>query len=159
MLFRSRARLRQLATQISSIQDEESIFTVSVRSVAEALGVDCVSVFIRSEFETRFTRRAYVDRPGRTEALLRMEDDSTLIRVLQETRRGVLLDELAHHATGADRHYFSELRRTQEFELVVPIYADAYFYGFLATGVRGVGTLYTELDFSLLETIDRKSVV
>jgi two-component system nitrogen regulation sensor histidine kinase GlnL len=148
-----RARLRQLATQISSIQDEESIFTVSVRSVAEALGVDCVYVFIRSEFDTRFTRRAFVDRPGRTGALLRMEDDSPLMRVLQETRRGVLLDELAHHATGADRHYFSELRRTQEFELVVPIYADAYFYGFLATGVRGVGTLYTELDFSLLETI------
>jgi signal transduction histidine kinase len=148
-----RARLRQLAMQISSLQDEESIFAISVRSVAEALGVDSVSMFIRAEFETRFARRAFVDRPGRTDALLWMGDDSPLIRVLQETRRGVLLDELEHHTTGGERHYFSELRRTQGFELVVPIFADAYFYGLLATSARGAGTLYTEVDLSLLETI------
>ncbi len=148
-----RARLRQLATQISSIQDEESIFSVAAQSVAEALSVSRVSVFIRSEFETHYSRRAFVGQPGTPGELLWLGDDSPLIRLVQATRRGVLLDELEHDVTEVERQYFSELRRTQAFELVVPIFADTYFYGFLAMGAREAGAMYTEIDFSLLETI------
>jgi two-component system nitrogen regulation sensor histidine kinase GlnL len=148
-----RARLRQLATQISSIQDEENIFSVAAQSVAEALNVGRVSVFIRSEFETHYSRRAFVGQSGMPGELLRLGDDSPLIRMVQATHRGVLLDELEHDVTEAERRYFSGLRRTQAFELVVPIFADTYFYGFLAMGAREAGAMYTEIDFSLLETI------
>jgi len=148
-----RDRLRQLAMRISSIQDEENIFHVTVQSVAEALNVSRVSLFTRTEFETHYTRRAFVDVPGGNGPDIRMPDDSPLIHVLESTRRGVLLDELAHDSAQDNRNSFSELRRTQGFELVVPIFADTYTFGFLALGMRSRRALYTDVDYSLLDSI------
>ena len=148
-----RARLRQLATQISSIQDEDTMFDVAAQSVAEALNVSRVAAYIRAEFETLYSRRAFVGPPEAPGEPRGFKDDSPLLRRLQATRRGALLDELEHDVTEAERLYFSDLRRSRAIELVVPVFADTYFFGFFALGARQGGAIYTEIDFSLLETI------
>lgn len=149
----NRAQLRGLAVEISSIKDEESILRVAVQTVAKALNVRRVAMFVRSEFGTRFARRAAIGYPESAAMATHFENHSPLTRLLQTTRRGVLLDEMEHDPTAAGRDYFRQLRSSQLIELVVPVHADTFFYGFLVMGAREPGTLYTELDLSLLEAV------
>jgi len=148
-----RARLRQLAIQISSIQDEEGIFRAAANSVAEAMNLHRTAVYIRSEFETEFVRRAVCCPDSKPGGLDRFDDDSLLVQTLQATRRGALLEQLEHEASAEQREYFRSLRGAEGVELVVPIFAEAYFYGFLALGGRDPGMLFTEVDLSLLEAV------
>jgi two-component system nitrogen regulation sensor histidine kinase GlnL len=148
-----RARLRQLAQRISSIEDEEGIFRETVQSVADALEVNHVGLFLRFEFESSFILRSVV---GNRAANLRNErftEDVPLIRLLQKSSHAVLLDELEHDLALADRNAISRLRRESGIELAVPVYADTFFYGFLALGRRHLDALFTDTDVSLLETI------
>ena len=149
----NRAQLRSLATEISSLEDEESILRETVAKVAASLNVRQVAVFVRPEFETNFVRRVAVGYPDAAGALTRVDGQSPLVRLLEVTHRGVLLDEVEHDPLAVGRDYFRQLRRSAAIELVVPIYGDTFFYGFLALGARAPGALYSELDLSLLETL------
>lgn len=146
-----RELLRSLAAKISSAKDEEAMFREVAAIVSEALHVDEVAVYTRTEFESDFTRRAGARSTGFGPESF--PDGSLLASAFQASGRGLLLDELVHSLSGDRRAFFSELRRRHGFELVVPIIGDDFFYGWFAAGVRHDNALFTEIDVSLLEAI------
>lgn len=143
--------LRSLAGRLSSAQGEGELFDKVVSGVSEALDVDDIAIYTRSEFETDFSCRAVanVRRAGRAP----FPEQSPLARALQERQSSILFDEIEHQSVGEARNYFAELRRKQGIELAVPIIGDTFFYGFLVMGPRTAQALYTEIDVSLLEAI------
>lgn len=146
-----RELLRLLAARISSAQDETELFDQVVSGAHEALDVDRVAIYTRTEFETDFVRRAatFTDARGGESFL----EQSLLARSLQERQRSVLFDEVVHSTSGDLRNFFAELRRRQGIELAVPIIGDTFFYGFIVLGPRGGRALFNEVDISLLEAI------
>jgi len=142
--------LRSLAAKISSSQDESAMFKSVAITVAEALHVEQVVLFTRTEYETDFTRRAGVGEDRGPAAFL---ESSLLMQALKGAERGLLLDELVHTLAGDRRSYFAELRRRHGIELVVPILGDNFFYGCIALGLRAGHALFTEVDVSLLEAV------
>ena len=146
-----RELLRTLAGRISSARDEMAMYEETADTVARALDVAEVSIFTRTEFESDFTRRTVVGRhaPG----LEIVPENSPMVQQLREGNRGILLDELAHGPAGEPREYFSELRRRQVFELIVPIVGDTLFYGFITLGPRAGKALFNDVDVSLLEAV------
>lgn len=147
-----RELLRALAAKISSSQDESALFREVVLTVKDALRVSDVALYTRTEFETDFIRRAHA-RTDSESALAWIPESSLLMHALQRERRGLLLDELVHSASGDERVVFADLRRRHGFEVVVPILGDSFFYGCFAVGPRAGNTLFTEIDVSLLEAI------
>jgi two-component system nitrogen regulation sensor histidine kinase GlnL len=146
-----RELLRLLAARISSAQDETELFDQVVSGVHEALDVERVAIYIRTEFETDFTRRAATF--GDTRGMEGFLEQSLLARSLRERQRSVLFDEVVHGTSGDLRNFFAELRRRQGIELAVPIIGDTYFYGFIVLGSRAGRALFNEVDISLLEAI------
>jgi len=145
-----RARLRFLAQRISSIQDEEEIFRETVRSISEAFNVTQVNLFLRLEFDSKFQSRAATANSAKIEAFA---ESDPLLELLQTSRRCLLLDELQFEAQIPAGGFLEVLRRDQKIDLVVPVYADACFYGFITLGARNRGVLFADADISLLETI------
>jgi len=148
-----RARLRQLAQQISTIKDEEGIFKEAVHAVSETLGINHVGLFLRFEFEPNFGLRAVVsNQESRLRGLL-LNDETPLISLLQGSPHAVLLDELEHTVEISARQAIARFRRESGVELAVPVYAGTFFYGFLALGPRWKDVFFTDTDVSLLEAI------
>jgi signal transduction histidine kinase len=143
--------LRSLAGRLSSAQSETELFEKVVSSVTEALDVDDLTIYTRSEFETDFARRASSHQTRATRAAF--PEHSTLARALQERESSILLNEIEHQSFGEVGDYFAELRRKQGIEFAVPIIGDTFFYGFLLLGPRNTHALYTDIDVSLLEAI------
>lgn len=143
--------LRSLASRLSSAQSERELFDKVANGVSEALDVNDIAVFTRSEFEADFSCRSAsrAKWAGRGS----FPEQSPLARTLQEKQCSILFDEAEHQSSGETRNYFAELRRKQGIELAVPIIGDTFFYGFLLLGPRNAQALYTEIDVSLLEAI------
>lgn len=146
-----RELLRLLAARISSAQDEAELFDQVVSGVHEALDVDRVAIYTRTEFETDFQRRTTT--LENAQAADSFPEQTLLARSLQERQRSVLFDEVVHSTSGDLRNFFAELRRRQGIELAVPIIGDTFFYGFILLGPRGGRALFNEVDISLLEAI------
>ncbi len=148
-----RARLRQLAQQISTIKDEEGIFKETVQAVSETLAINHVGLFLRSEFEPNFILRAVISDQASRLRSLQLNDATPLISVLQNSPNSVLLDELEHNVATSDSQAIARLRRESGVELAVPVYAGTFFYGFLALGPRQMDVFFTDTDVSLLEAV------
>ena len=147
-----RALLRGLASKISSATDEAAMIHEVVHSLADALNVREVAVYSRTEFETDFTRRAATGGPTPGEPAS-FHKNSLLVQALQESLRGVMLDEAVHANVDERRNYFLSLRRKQGLEVAVPIIGDTFFYWFITLGARADYALYNDIDVSLLEAI------
>jgi two-component system nitrogen regulation sensor histidine kinase GlnL len=146
-------RLWKLIHEISSIKDVDSIFRETVKSVAEALELDNVGLFLRFEFDSKFTLRAATGTRSQQLHNGRFSDSMPLMKSLQESKHAVLLDELENRLTARERDEIVRLRGETGIELVVPIYADNFLYGFLALGQSKPNFLFTNTEISLLETL------
>ena len=146
-------RLWKLIHEISSIKDVDSIFRETVKSVAEALELDNVGLFLRFEFDSKFTLRAATGTRSQQLQNGRFSDSMPLMKSLQELKHAVLLDELENRLTAQERDEVVRLRGETGIELVVPIYADNFLYGFLALGESKLNFLFTNTEISLLETL------
>jgi signal transduction histidine kinase len=148
----SRARLLQLPQRISTLQDEEAIYQETVQTVAEALQAGRTALFLRLEFEAGFRPRAATGWPAGSEAPP-LADGHPLVGLLQRASRGVLLAELEQKQRGAEGQAAAAFRREQQIELLVPVFADTFFYGCLAVGARPQHGIFTDTEISLLEAI------
>ncbi|MBL9215812.1 MAG: GAF domain-containing protein [Opitutaceae bacterium] len=147
-----RALLRGLVARINTAGDETVMLREVVRSLAQALDVAEVAVYMRTEFETPFTRRAATVDVAAA-GVASFSDQSPLVAALQESGRSMLLDEAVHDAPDARRPHLAELRKQGRLEVVVPIVGDTVFFGFITLGPRADHALYNDVDISLLETI------
>ncbi len=145
----ARESLRSLAARLSSCRDEASMFEETVTGVRAGLDVADVALYVRTEFETNFTRRAFAGLGAMPAGLA---ENSPLSRVLQERRASVWCDEVVHGGSALTRAPFANLRE-HGLELAVPIVGDTLFYGFLALGPRRCRSLYSDVDLTLLEAV------
>jgi len=144
-----RAGLRELAARLSSIHEEDAIFSEALKTLREQLGLRRVAIFFRSEFDHRFQVKA---QEGFEPAI-----DSAVHQKAFDFVRAQL--ELAPDAFVIEeriglREVAPDLRRVFEpDDLVVPVRVEDLLYGFFVLGLRGGRQIYSSFDISLLETL------
>lgn len=147
-----RAALSRLAARISSATDEAAMIREVEETVAAAFHVSDVALYLRTEYETTFTRRGGVG-SYRDRGITQFDEISPLVQVLRSAGHALLLEEFCHGTRDPRGDYFSDLRERHGIELAAPAVGDGFLYGFLLLGARGNRALFGDSDIALLEVV------
>ncbi|MEZ5276384.1 MAG: ATP-binding protein [Opitutaceae bacterium] len=151
--FRGRSRLRHLAQQIASISDEEKMFEEVVESVRTTLDTGGAAIAVRGELEAEITPVVSSGFPAGFRELFRLDPDDPIVRLVQRSRKAVLLEEIEMESDSLYSHRARALRMEHGVAAIVPIHADTIFFGVLILRPRARHRLFSGADLSLLEAI------
>jgi len=148
-----RSRLKGLAEQICTIGAEQEIFDTTVREIAGAMGFAHLGLFVRGEFNEVYLLRAELGwgRDGYT--LTTLGADTRLVRVLAQRQIPVIFDGSEVELPPETLNEIEVTRKEMPFEAAFPILAEGFLLGVLVLSARENRERYTEVDFSLLETV------
>jgi two-component system nitrogen regulation sensor histidine kinase GlnL len=106
--FRGRSRLRNLAQRIASISDEEQMFREVIESIRTTLDTSGAAIAVRGELETEIAPVVATGFPDGFEVSFRLSDDDSLIRLIQRSRKAIVLEEIEMESAPRFASLFSE---------------------------------------------------
>jgi len=151
--FRGRNRLRHLAQRIASISDEEQMFREVIESIRSTLDTSGAAIAVRGELESEITPVVAIGFPDGFEVSFRFGDDDPLIRLIQRSRKAIVLEEVEMESAPRFASRARELRQGEGISALVPIHTDTIFFGVLILRPRAKHRLFSGADLSLLEAI------
>jgi len=92
--YRGRSRLRHLAQRIASISDEEEMFLEVVESTQNTLDTAGAAIAVRGELEAEISPVVAIGFPEGFEMTFRLSDDDPLVRLIQRSRKAIVLEEI-----------------------------------------------------------------
>jgi len=151
--FRGRSQLRHLAQRIASISDEREMFREVIDSVMVTLGTPGAAIAVRGELDAQIVPVLAFGFPKGFEVSFRFEDDDPLIRLIQRSRKAVLLEEIEMESVPQFSSRARDLRENNGISALIPIHTDTIFYGVLVLRPRAKHRLFSGADLSLLEAV------
>lgn len=151
--YRGRSRLRHLAQRIASISDEQEMFREVVESTQSTLDTAGASIAVRGELESEILPVVAIGFPEGFELSFRLSDDDPLVRLIQRSRKAIVLEEIEMESPPRYASRARELREKDGISALVPIHTDTIFFGVLIIRPRARHRLFSGADLSLLEAI------
>ncbi len=151
--FQGRDQLRSLAQRLTTMASEEEMFDESILAVVKALDVDGAAIVVRGELEPAGITRAAVGFSEDFKVSFRLESGRPISRLLDRSRRSVVIEELDLGAPDEVAAEVSRIAKTHGIAAIVPIQAESALLGALFLKQRARNRLYTGPVLALLEGV------
>jgi len=151
------SRLKDMANELSKIEDEETIFSEWAHRLHELAPVRRLAIYYRNEFESSFhLKKAMGDHPL-FPLQITLKEIEPLQNLLLRTNRSLWFGELNHQEKSSHSTPHAQDSSGDSFfideDLVVPVISGKIMVGFLVLGPRMDGKIHIDTDIALLENL------